>query len=344
MEKQPKKEQADSKKIYPRKKCLHEMLIHQFLFETYYFGEERVRNELLPPEYHGKKINLILLDRKILGDTSGLKPDEQLYFEHKNGPVPVEVKWKEEDLRKDQIALLQKYNGFSVSFAGDLKKKHNVPNRILRVDHIQEWFAKNSDRLMTDSLMKASGLDQRLFHQKRYWVVFLNGGALLNFNRMIRHCDKRKIKFWAFKQKEKTAADILSLQKEDQILFVVAKVVGGGQCISLKKKLVCDVTGIVDGCISDPYFNLLEGEQAIFFETLGGKPAPPINKREWPHFMEFTANDIIYPDNPLKNIDLNDLKTVLADSCNKGGMPVEVTERKWREIKKRLFELRERHD
>ena len=99
-----------------QRNAFSEKLIHRYLFERLYFGENKIRRSLLEDKYRHLTINLIVPEKT----QKQLYSNLTIYFKELEEGVPVEVKWNfQPSFKKNQEQYL-KNNGFIIAF-NDLK-------------------------------------------------------------------------------------------------------------------------------------------------------------------------------------------------------------------------------
>ncbi|XKT74897.1 MAG: hypothetical protein ACJKSS_01910 [Patescibacteria group bacterium UBA2103] len=311
--------------------AFNEKLIHRYLFERYYFGTKKVRDGLLPEKFHGKKINLIAPEET--HKESGYRADLTIYFKDYDRGIPVEVKWSAKDLTKNnQLSYLQENEGFLVSF-GEKENDGLVPHVTINEDDFTSWMQENVSKLARESLIyQAKSKD--LSSSSQYWIVFLRGTSHKNFERMLTASPNSP--FWAYTQNEKALRNILDIQQGDYCLFILGYA-KEGMGVSANPKLPLDVSAWYLTKIKEPYYMILEGEKGTFFEDGN----IPINKRRWPHFVDF---EIVESFNPSKRFfagKRDEYAQALADSVNYGsGAPAPLLRRQWDSLTDRLRKIK----
>lgn len=312
--------------------AFNEKLIHRYLFERYYFGEKKIKNSLLPKHLHNKQINLIAPEETFSG--SQYRADLTIYFKDYDQGIPVEVKWSARDLtKKNQLDYLKSNGGFLVSF-GDSENFGEVPQVKIDEEDFTRWIQENVSKLTRESLIyQAKSKD--LSSNSQYWIVFLRGTSHENFERMLSASSKSP--FWAYKQNEKALKNILDIQKGDYCLFLLGYA-NEGMGVSANPKLPLELSAWYLTKIKEPYYMILEGEKGTFFED----GDIPINKRRWPHFVDF---EIVESFNPGKRFSLGkrgEYAQALADSVNYGaGAPAPLLRRQWDTLTDKLRKTKE---
>ncbi|MFA6158385.1 MAG: hypothetical protein WC763_02045 [Candidatus Paceibacterota bacterium] len=260
--------------------AFNEKLIHRYLFERYYFAPKDIRNKLLPAEYHKDSINLIAPEDS--GEKEGYRADLTIFFKDKEQGVPVEVKWFGKGLTKqNQIDYLLKHNGFIVSF-GDVEEGLPVKHIVIDPNDFLEWTQFNISKLTRESLIYQAGI--KTLGSSQHWVVFLRGTSHENFFKMLRH--SKRSPFWAYKQNEHALRNILNIQQGDSVLFILGYA-SEGMGMSNNPNLKLQIRAWYEVIVKDPYYMILKGDKGTFFES----GDIPVNKRRWPHFVDFEIRD-----------------------------------------------------
>lgn len=319
--------------------AFNEKIIHRYLFERYYFGTPNQRRSLLPEKFHKDEINLIVPEGSKSG--SGYRADLTIYFKNQRVGVPVEVKWLLGGFTKqNQINYLKEKNGFLV-ILGDATEKTVQGIEIVQIKHddFSDWVAENISRLSRETLVYQAG-SKKLSETNQYWVVLLRGNAPeLNFTKMLASSSVRP--FWAFKQDRKALKYILDMQKGDKILFLFGNVLGGAMGYSSDPNVRLKINRYYLCDIVEPYYMALDENQGLFFE----KDKKPINKREWPHFLDFNIKKMYPKSNykekiPLKFGKQGEYGIAFAHSCNHGGgTPYPLSRAQFEKLKDYLFKL-----
>jgi hypothetical protein len=242
-----------------------------------------------------------------------------LYFKNDNNPYPVEIKWKSSEFNKpNQIAALKKNNGFLVSF--DEPSNKDLSFVKIDTEDFQKWLIERIQTLWEESL--STRVETKT--GSKTWVVTLRGKkAYDNFIKMKLKC-KTSSNFWAFKNDLKAMANILNLEKGDEMIFLFVKTSGNE-----RSAMMPDSTNEIDLMeayftkIEDPYYVVLEGENSKIFEK-----EPLINKRIWPHFFDFKRIEDFDFINSIKlsrRQMTKELRARIADSANHGGVLMEIS-------------------
>lgn len=314
--------------------AFNEKLIHRYLFERYYFGTPNQRRNLLPERFHKDEINLIVPEDSKSG--TGYRADLTIYFKNQQTGVPVEVKWLIGGLTKqNQIDYIKDKNGFLV-ILGDTTEKTIQGIEIVQIRHndFSDWIAENISRLSRESLIYQAE-SKKLIDANQYWVVLLRGNAsVLNFNRMLASSSVRP--FWAFKQDRKALKYILDMQKGDKIFFLFGNAIGGAMGYSPNPNVRLKINSYYLCNIVEPYYMVLDENQGLFFE----KDKRPINKREWPHFLDFNIRKSYKGKEPLAFGRQGEYGIAFAHSCNHGGgTPYPLSRAQFEKLKDYLFKL-----
>lgn len=298
--------------------AFNEKLIHRYLIERYYFVDRATKNKLLPEEYHGKDLNLIVPEES--NNSDDYRADLSLYFKHSDKRVPVEVKWTARELTKaNQIAHLRANGGFIVSFKNEADQNHNgIPNIEIDYEDFKDWIASNISKLTRESITtqasgKVAGLNQ-------YWLIFLRGeSAEYNFQKMLVHAQKAP--FWAFRHDKTALKDILNIQKGDTCIFLFGKGIDQGQGYSGSPDKELMVKGMYIATITNPYYMVLDKVKGAFFE-----PEKELNHRKWPHFINFKHKESRFLKKYISFGKQGPLGSSLARSVNfGGGTPAQLT-------------------
>lgn len=311
-----------------------EKLIHRYLFERYYFGTPSQRRSLLPKRFHKDEINLIVPEDSKSG--RGYRADLTIYFKNQQIGVPVEVKWLLGGFtKKNQINYIKKNSGFLV-ILGDTIETIIQGIEIIQIKHddFSDWIAENISRLSRESLIYQAE-SKKLTDVNQYWVVLLRGNApALNFNRMLASSSVRP--FWAFKQDRKALRYILDMQKGDKILFLFGNAIGGAMGYSPDPKVRLKINSYYLCDIVEPYYMVLDKNQGLFFE----KDKRPINKREWPHFIDFNIKKSYKRKESFMFGKQGEYGIAFAHSCNHGGgTPYPLSRAQFEKLKDYLFKL-----
>lgn len=325
----------------PRSKLLNrnafnEKLIHRYLLERYYF-DKAMRKRLLPNAHHGKQINLIVPEQHKRG--SGYRADLTIYFKDAEAGVPVEVKWRANQLNDDwkhQLKYLLENNGFLVSFQnipfGDYQ---GVPHIQIDPEDFKKWVSGRVNDLTRDSLAyQAKVIDSG--SDTRHWVVYLRGTAVSdNFPRMLKNHESHP--FWAFQNHPEALQNILQMQKGDLCTFILA-VDKPANRIHSDEADAFKVVAWYETQIKEPYYMALDGDKSIFFESHDGEQVS-INKRRWPHFVDFIILKSAKPDK--KDFGpRGEFAVALKWSDNKGaGTPAPLTPDQYERLIKKLYPL-----
>lgn len=292
-----------------------EKIIHRYLFERYYFSDNRQREALLPQEYKGQVINLIVPENS----SKEYRADLELYFKKQKIGVPVEVKWTASDFNKsNQRKYIEEKNGFLVTFKNSIK---NFPEKsvvIIDKTDFSNWVSENISKLTRDALI--SQIDSLSGINKQYWLVFLRGGkdgsAHKNFMKMLDLSTNKP--FWAFRQNRKALHHILNMQKGDKIIFMFSSVKDGSSAHTRNPNAIIDVSKYYICTITDPYYMALEGKKSIFFENVEGGTLE-VNNRKWPHFVDFIIDKKQETQEILKFGRQYEYSEIFANSTNFGG-------------------------
>lgn len=315
-----------------------EKIIHRYLFERYYFGTTQQRRNLLPERFHKDKINLIVPEDSKSG--TGYRADLTIYFKNQQVGVPVEVKWLLDEFSKNnQINYLKEKNGFLVILGDTLEKTiHGIEIIQIKHDDFSDWIAENISRLSRESLIYQAE-SKKLTDKNQYWVVLLRGNApKVNFDRMLKSSSIRP--FWAFKQNKEALKYILDMQRGDKILFLFGKAIGGAMGHSSNPNVKLKINSYYLCDIVEPYYMVLNENQGLFFE----KGEKPINKREWPHFLDFNIKRR-YEGKSLIFGKQGEYGIAFAHSCNYGGgTPYPLSRTQFEKLKDYLFKLVEKTD
>ena len=130
--------------------------------------------------------------------------------------------------------------------------------------------------------------------------------------------------------------NMLNLRLGDELLFMFVKDKGGNQAMSALSNNDLQIFRSVLCKVTEPYYMQLDGEKSTFFE---GKSIANVGERKWPHFYDFSINkDEDYRFNKKekvinrKLID-NNLKRVIAESANQGGVLQSLNELQMEDLK-----------
>jgi hypothetical protein len=298
-----------------------EKLIHRYVMERYYFGDKKCKNGLLPEKYHGKEINLIVPEEANESDKA-YRADLSLYFKNSDKRIPVEIKWTARDLTKEnQINHLKNNDGFVVSFENDVDQMLNgIPNIEIDYEDFKNWMSLNVSKLTRESISeKTAG---KLLGLKQYWLVFLRGeSSQENFKRMLKASSKTP--FWAFRQDRTALGNILNIQKGDTVVFLFGKGVKQGQGYSGAPGKELILEGAYQAKVTVPYYMVLDQDKGTFFES---DKTLPINRRIWPHFIDFKLIKPSYAKAKVNFGKQGKLGAALSRSTNYGGgTPVQLS-------------------
>lgn len=302
--------------------AFNEKILHRYIFEKYYFSQKDIRNNLLPKRFHKKDINLIVPEENT---KNNYRADLSIYFKGEDTSVPVEIKWRGKDFKKEnQIRYITKNKGFVIGF-GHLK---NPDFDYIGIDpeDFKKWVSLNISKLVGECLSQKVELS----NSKQYWIVYLFGNAFMNFDRMFSMY--KRTPFWAFRQNKKALKDMFNIQRGDKILFVFGMSDNRAMQDDPKKNLCikkwCECT------VKEPYYMNLSKETGNFFEE---KEDLPVNKRRWPHFINFSI-DSISDLGEFENMGKRGkYSTIFAKSVNYGGgVPVQINRSEYEELLDRL--------
>jgi len=304
--------------------AFNEKLIHRYLFERLYFGDQTTIKKLLPERCHKLKINLITPE----SSQGNYRADLMIYFKNTKSGLPIEVKWNlKSAIKPNQINYLKKHKGVLISF-DKIKGAQFKGVDHIQIDHkdFQDWTAHNISKLSRESLIYQAAVPE-ISGGAQFWVVFLRGTAWKNWDRMMNLSAKKP--FWAYTQNSKALKNIFDIQQNDLCLFITG-VASEGIGMSDKPELSFEYRGWYLTRIKTPYYMALDDERGVFFEA--GNVA--INKRRWPHFTDF---DILESFDArslnLKTINFGkrgEISTALANSANYGGgTPTPLLRRQW---------------
>jgi hypothetical protein len=311
---------TQSKKI--NRNAFNEKLIHRYLFEKYYFSQKKERNFLLPKKYHSKEINLIVPeDNK---NESKYRADLTIYFKNYHEGVPVEVKWHIKNFTKEnQFSYIKKHNGFCISFEDIDSDKYKGLDYI-KINHndFQNWVCLNISKLTRESLIYQANIEE-ISASNQHWLVFLRGTSHTNFKKMLN--DFPKNSFWAYTNNYKSLKNIFDIQQGDLCLFLLGNA-KEGMGVSNNPNLNLDYYKWYITKIKEPYYMALDDQKGVFFE----KENPPINKRRWPHFVDFEIIEKLESDKKINFGKREDIAKAIADSYNYGkGAPVPLLRKDW---------------
>ena len=298
--------------------AFNEKLIHRYLFDRLYFGERKVKNNLLPKKYQSLSINLIVPEKK----QKDYRADLTIYFKEKKEGIPVEVKWNSNShIGDNQLDYIKKNNGFLISF----EETHFKNIEHIKIDYLDfsNWIALNISKLTRESLMYQAGINE-LTQGQQQWFVFLRGGAHNNWDKMLKESPKKS--FWAFRQNHKALKNIFDIQKGDKCIFIIGFAKGENQGIRNNPKLEFQYSGWYLTTINEPYYMNLEDKAGNFFEE---KSDLPPNKRKWPHFIDFQIEDY-YRGNKINYGKRGELCNNICESNNNGfGTPSLLSNRNY---------------
>jgi len=253
-----------------------EKIIHRYLFDRLYFGDKKTKSSLLPKKYDSSKVNLIVPEKK----EKEYRADLTIYFQDNDKGIPVEIKWNaKSSIGQNQIDYIKDNDGFVISFE-DIKIKEIDYIKINYKD-FSKWISLNISKLTRESLIYQADIKELVQGQQK-WFVFLRGRAHENWEKMLSSSSKKQ--FWAWRQNHKALRNIFDLQKGDQCVFIIGSAKGENQGISNNPKSNFQYTGWFLTTIKEPYYMNLDQENGNFFE---GKNDLPLNKRKWPHFIDF---------------------------------------------------------
>lgn len=312
-----------------------EKLVHRYFLETLYFETDiNVRQKLMPPHHPLSASKLALIVPEDACEKL-YRPDFTLYFrEGRDEGYSVEIKWKADDLRNQRDELIRR-DGYLISFTHP-QSELGVPYAIIDFDHFSKWLTIRAASLASDSLKSNNAM---VSHKQR-WLVMLRGrSAIENFDNMLAaQKDMGGNYFWAFKNERNTIKSLFDFQKNDSVLFVFFN---SPERVEINKLVVdrkyspqnmrISVAGYADVTLVDPYYMLLSGGKARIFEQDN-----PVHMRKWVHFINFKGSNIT--ENAKKFIDhpvvfkRGDMWRLIADSTNRGGAPVAITETQFNEL------------
>lgn len=304
--------------------AFNEKIIHRYLFERLYFGDSAILKKLLPSKYHNLKINLISPEES----KGNYRADLIIYFKDREKGIPLEIKWNlKSKIGKNQINYLKENNGILISFdVIDSKFHHDIDYISIDYNDFSNWISENISKLTRESLIYQANVSEAS-KGNQFWIVYLRGTAHNNWDKMIANYPNKC--FWAFKQNSKALKNIFDIQKGDLCLFIkgYAK---EGMGMSNNPKFDFEYSGWYLTKIKEPYYMALDKDRGTFFESEN----PPINKRRWPHFMDFELVDYF----DLKDFKIKrhlygkrgDLSDTFADSANNGGgTPAPLRNSQW---------------
>ncbi len=310
--------------------AFNEKLIHRYLFERYYFGNKKIKNSLLPKRYHKEKINLISPEETKKAEK--YRADLTIYFKNIDIGIPIEVKWSIKNFNKEnQINFLKNNNGFLVSF-DDINSNFYKEVDYVQIDYSDflDWTSNNISKLTRESLIYQANIPDAS-DGNQFWVVFLRGTAHDNFKKMIKQFPNNA--FWAFEQNPYALKNIFDIQKGDLCLFLLG-CANEGMGMSDNKNLKLEVSSWYTTKIKNPYYMVLSGAKETFFEK---NPNIPINKRRWPHFMDFEIVDKFLSEERISFGKRGEFAKAFADSYNYGhGTPAPLLRRQWDELTDKL--------
>lgn len=309
-----------TKKI--NRNSFNEKLIHRYLFERYYFADKKTRNSLLPKRFHGDDINLIVPEDNKEG--GGYRADLTIYFKKHTAGVPVEVKWHIKDfVKKNQVSYIKNNSGFCVSFEDINSDKYDDIDYIkINHDDFYNWVSLNISKLTRETLIYQANITEASAGNQ-FWIVFLRGTSHANFKRMLKEFSNTP--FWAFTQNNHSLKNIFDIQRGDLCLFLLG-FADEGMGVSDNPNLNLDYSDWYITKIKEPYYMALDDKRGTFFEDEN----PPINKRRWPHFMDFEILDLFNSENKIKFGKRGEFSRALAESYNYGkGAPAPLLRRQW---------------
>ena len=316
--------------------AFNEKLIHRYYFETLYL-DKKERINLVPPSLKKRMKDLNLIVPEDVKSFKNYRADFSLYFKNDPKFYPVEVKWKTSDLKKNnQIDALRKNRGFLVAF--DQPQENDIIDcATINKDHFQDWLIKRAELLVEESI--SDKVETKYGSGK--WIVVCRGAAFDNFDKM-EQLVKRKFgnktpkRFWAHKNSRFVMKNMLNLRIGDELLFMFVKDKGGNQAMSALSNNNLQIFRAVLCKVTEPYYMQLDGEKSTFFE---GKSIANVGERKWPHFYDFSVNkNEDYRFNKKeklinrKLID-NNLKRVIAESANQGGVLQSLNELQMEDLK-----------
>lgn len=319
--------------------AFNEKLIHRYLFERYYFGNSLQRRKLLPERLHKFKINLIVPEGSKV--EAQYRADLEIFFKNKDGGIPVEVKWRLDDFRKDNQKNYIKQNSGFVVVLGETDQKIFDGIDVIVIDHedFADWVTENISRLSRESLIYQAE-SKKLSEKSQYWLVFLKGGmggpAVKNFDRMLK--SKPPMTFWAFRQHSKALPYILDMQKGDKIVFIFGKA-GKGMAMQKDPRTPVVIYRYYICNIVEPYYMALDNIRGLFFED--EQKRPDIGDRRWPHFVDLEVK------RAKKNIALDfgqqgKFTEAFSNSFNHGGgTPYPLSRAQFETLKDKLNRLTE---
>ena len=293
----------------------NEKLIHRYFMETLYLGTVQEKRSLLPQELRNKasKINLVVPEDSYI--YKGYRADFTIFFKGDNSGIPVEIKWHSKYFNKpNQLSALKRKNGFLVSF--DQSEIDDDEHVKIDEQHFRDWLLKRC------SVLWREAFSEMVINRKggRTWLIVLRGWAKNNFHNMLEECKSKKTKFWAFRNAPRVMENILNIMPGDELIFLMLKTHGNeGRKMMPGSKNKVDLEEIYYAEVLNPYYMVLSGQQATFFER---RERLPINNRIWPHFIDFKVNKS-FPFNEPVSLDRakfsKEFRRGLATSYNRGG-------------------------
>ncbi len=309
------------------KNAFTEKILHRYFMESLYFGSLAVRNMMLPNDRrvicHLRHLNLILPE--LAKDTKGYRPDFTLFFRDKKKGIPVEIKWKSSEFtKKSQVDYIKKNSGYLFCLNDDSPEK-TIPKVVIEPVHFRNWLSDRIDSLCKDALLEKE-LAPRDISESQVWLVPLRGTAFSNWKKM--ESLRSKDRFWAFSNSSFSVRHLLNAHRGDKIIFLFFEAPGSQQKMRLGSRNIT-VNRCVEGVLTHPYCNTLEGEKSEIFEG-GVKGGTSLNNRKYVHFMKFE----IERDPPIENVrtllpsPLAE-KIVEASNSNSSLTPITSQERDW---------------
>ena len=329
-----------------QRNAFSEKLIHRYLFERLYFGENKIRRSLLEDKYRHLTINLIVPEKNTKNNYIA---DLTIYFKELEEGVPVEVKWNSQSsFRKNQEQYLKKNNGFIIAF-NDLKNPH-VKTVTIDPDDFQKWISNNISKLTEESLIYHAGINKLSFNQS--WLIFLRGDSYKNWNKMLTKYQSKP--FWAFSNKYRSALkNLFDIRKGDKCIFIIGTLKGENQGIKSNPKGEWEFNNWFLTTVKEPYYMEQDKKIAQIFEEDYAKKnnlSLPIilNKRPYPHFINFKIDEFynnkdgrcysskIAPKwNSGKTINYGkrgELDSIMCESLNYGGCPAPISNGKFKKL------------
>ena len=303
----------------------NEKLIHRYLFDRLYFGNNHIKKILLPKQYQSLVINLIVPEKK----QKDYRADLTIFFKDKDEGVPVEVKWNSKSSFGDnQFNYLKQNGGFIISF--DDTKYDSIDNIKIDSEDFSKWIALNISRLTRESLIYQANI-KNLSQGSQYWLVFLRGNAHNNWEKMLDSNIKKN--FWAFRQNRRALRNIFDIQKDDKIIFIKGFAKGENQGMKNNPKFEFQYSGWYQAKVLEPYYMNLDNKSGNFFEAnFNLNPG----QRKWPHFIDFNIEDS-YSGKVINYGKRGELSKALADSNNNGfGTPAPLSDREYLSLMDKL--------